>query len=88
MPCCFGIGDHRLFVIDFKTESLVRAKPPRVIRTVVRRLNTKLPKVAERYVDILEKDLRVHKIPQRIREAAASSAHMSVVKKRTDVIDK
>jgi hypothetical protein len=88
MPCGFGIGDHRLFVIDFKTESLViGAKPPRVILAGARRLNTKLPKVAERYVDILENDFRVHQIPQRIREAAASSAHKSVVKERTDAID-
>lgn len=44
--------------------------------------------MAERYVDILEKDLRAHKIPQQIREVAASSAHKAVVKEKTDAIDK
>jgi hypothetical protein len=28
MPCGFGIGDHRLFVVDIKTESVVGVKPP------------------------------------------------------------
>jgi hypothetical protein len=32
MPCGFGVGDHRLFVIDIRTESIVGERPPRVIR--------------------------------------------------------
>ncbi|KAL3776867.1 hypothetical protein ACHAWO_000595 [Cyclotella atomus] len=28
MSCGFGVGDHRLFEVDIKTESLVGAKPP------------------------------------------------------------
>jgi hypothetical protein len=87
MPCGFGIGDHRLFVIDIRTDSLVGEKPPRIIRASARRLNTKVPRGTDRYIDKLEKDLRAHRIPQRILAAAASSPHASVVKERTDVID-
>lgn len=87
MPCGFGIGDHRLFVIDIRTESLVGQKPPRVIRASARRLNTKIPRGKDRYVDKLERELRAHRIPQRILAAAASSPHAAVVKERTDAID-
>jgi hypothetical protein len=58
MPCGFGVGDHRLFVVDIRTESLVGAKPPRVIRAGARILNTKLPHV--KYIDVLERELRSH----------------------------
>lgn len=87
MPAGFGIGDHRLFVVDFKAESLVGEQPPRVIRAAARKLNNKLPRVAEKYVDCLEKQLRQHRIPERIQAAVTSSKHAAVVKERTDVID-
>jgi hypothetical protein len=87
MPCGFGVGDHRMFVIDFKTESLIGAAPPRIIRSGARRLNTKLPRVATKYVKALESQLRRHNIPQRLLAAAKSSTHPEVVKERTDVID-
>jgi hypothetical protein len=87
MPCGFGVGDHRLFVVDIKTESLVGAKPPRVIRAGARKLNTKLPHVKEKYIDVLERELRSHRIPQRILEAASCSPHRAVVKEKTDAVD-
>ena len=31
MPCGYGVGDHRLFCVDFHTSSLVGARPPRVL---------------------------------------------------------
>lgn len=87
MPCGFGVGDHRLFIVDIRTDSIVGVKPPRVIRAAARRLNTKIPRVMEKYVDLLEKELVNHRVPQRIRAAAQSSIHSAVVKERTDVID-
>jgi hypothetical protein len=32
MPAGYGIGDHRLFVVDFRLQSLVGASPPKVVR--------------------------------------------------------
>ena len=88
MPCGFGIGDHKLFVVDFNLESLVGQAPPRVIRAAARRLNTKLPQVTQRYIDKLEHLLRSHRIAQRTLEASCSSIHPMVVKERTDAIDR
>ena len=55
MPCGYGVGDHRLFVVDFWTTSLLGDTPPRVIRASARKLNNKIPRVAERYTKRLEK---------------------------------
>jgi hypothetical protein len=32
MPAGYGIGDHRLVVVDFRLQSLVGASPPKVVR--------------------------------------------------------
>ena len=31
MPACYGVGGHRLFVINFLTYSLVGTLPPRIV---------------------------------------------------------
>ena len=54
MPAGYGIGDHRLFVIDFATQDIIGVHPPKIIRPTSRRLNTALPGVAIRYTDKLD----------------------------------
>jgi hypothetical protein len=52
MPAGYGIGDHRLFVVDIVSSSIIGTDPPRIQRPTARRLNTRLPNVAERYATI------------------------------------
>ena len=48
MPAGYGIGNHRMFVIDFVTSSLIGTDTPKIQRPIkARRLNTKLPGVAD-----------------------------------------
>ena len=39
----YGIGDHRLFVLDCITLSLIGHDPPKIVRSAARRLNTNIP---------------------------------------------
>ena len=48
----YGVRDHRLFVVDLITSTLTGNNPPKIQRPAARRLNTKLPGVAERYIKI------------------------------------
>ena len=41
MPAGYGVGDHRLFVLDFLKYSLIVQTPPPIMRSGARRLNTK-----------------------------------------------
>ncbi len=50
----YGIGDHRLFVIDMHTSTLVGTAPPWARKASSRRLNTRLPHVAKKYTASLE----------------------------------
>jgi hypothetical protein len=58
MPAGFGVGDHRMFVIDVQESSLVGTEPFRVQRFEARRLNTKTSSGATRkYVKRLEENI-------------------------------
>ncbi len=69
MPAGFGMGDHRLFMVDFQEESLIGKAPFRVKRFTSRRLNTKVSSGAVRkYLSQLEKNLEHHRLIERIEE--------------------
>ena len=80
MPAGFGVGDHRLFVIDFKTSSLVGSDPPRIVRSGARRLNTDIPGVADRYDSNLEKNIEAHNLIERLQDTHRSPSNKQVVK--------
>ena len=87
MPAGFGVGDHRMFVVDFRQQSLVGASPPRVVRVAARRLNTKIPHVAERYVNKLEELLLRHRLNSRLVAAEASCQSKELVRWKINKID-
>jgi len=65
----YGMGDHRVFLIDFTLVSMVGATPPRVKRATSRRLTTKMPGVVEKYNNILERELQRHNVDEDHRKA-------------------
>ena len=60
MPAGFGVGDHRLFQVDFSAASLLGVAPPKIIHTALKQLNTKIPRIADAYNKILEKSFVGH----------------------------
>ena len=36
MPVGYGVGDHRLFILDILTTSLIGTPPPRIVRPAIR----------------------------------------------------
>lgn len=66
MPVGYSIGDHRLFVIDMHTSSLIGTGPPRARRALSRRLNTRLPHLAKKYKAGLEANLIRHRLIQKL----------------------
>jgi hypothetical protein len=73
MPFNYGVGDHRLFVIDMAIKDLVGEAPPKVIWPASRRLNTKLPGVANAYADTLKEQIIRHKLIKLTGEAYKKS---------------
>ena len=67
MPTGFGVGDHRLFVLDFQEASLVGTAPFCIKRFTSRRLNTKVCSGAtQKYLKRLEENLLHHRLIERL----------------------
>jgi hypothetical protein len=56
MPAGFGVGDHRLFIIDMASKDIIGDSPQKVVRPASRWLNTKLPCVAVEYSRLFGRD--------------------------------
>ena len=80
MPVRYGVGDHRLFIIDFLKSCLVGASPPSIVRSAARRLNLRIPAAAEDYSDRFEHLVIEHKLIERLGKAHESRFVAQIVK--------
>ncbi len=88
MPAGFGVGDHRMFVIDVRTQSVIGSSPPKVVRVAARRLNTSIPRAAEKYVQELERLMEEHRLNSRLITAATDGVTTDLVRWNVNKIDK
>ncbi|KAL7524606.1 hypothetical protein ACHAWF_001017, partial [Thalassiosira exigua] len=87
MPAGYGVGDYRLFVVDFLTASLVGSRSLRVVRSGARRPNSNIEPAALRYEDKLENQVVRNNVIQRVGEVHEMSRSKEEVKRRLDKID-
>jgi hypothetical protein len=73
MPFGYGIGDHRMFILDVTMESLIGKNPTKVVRPTSRRLNSKMPRCGEVYVQSLERNILQHRLLEWLNEVHRSS---------------
>jgi hypothetical protein len=83
----FGVGDHRLFVVDFATTTLVGSGLTTVVRPALRRLNTKISGCADRYNRSLRRNILRHRLLERMVEAASSGDSKEVLAKMLNKLD-
>jgi len=88
MPAGYGIGDHRLFIIDRHTSSLVGTEPLRARRVASRRLNNSLPHVAKKYADCLEANIIRHRLIEKLGEAHTLGRDKEDTQDRINRVDK
>ena len=62
MPVGFGVGDHRLFVVDFATTTLVGSGLTTVVHPALGRLNTRISGCADRYNRSLRRNILRHRL--------------------------
>ena len=87
MPAGYGIGDHRLFIIDLHTALLMGPGPPRERRAASRRLNTRLPHVVKKYTKNLEENLLRHRLIEKLGEAHSGSTDREGVWSKIEKVD-
>jgi hypothetical protein len=87
MPAGYGIGDHRMFVVDFRVDSIVGMTPPKIVRLAARRLNTKIPHVVEKYQALLESKMIEHKLNSRLVDAERRGTSVEDVRQKVNSVD-
>ena len=66
MPTGFGIGDHRMFIVDIHTESLLGTSPKKIVRPQARRLNCRVLGVVAKYNKCLEELIDRHRLIEKV----------------------
>ncbi len=88
MPAGYGIGDHRLLVIDFASRDIVGDTALKVVRPASRRLNTKIPRTAAEYARLLEEKIIQHQLIERIGKAYSKCRSKSSLTQHLNKMDK
>ncbi|KAL7528178.1 hypothetical protein ACHAWF_002465, partial [Thalassiosira exigua] len=88
MPVGFGVGDHRLFIVDFSRRSFLGLRSRRVVRPQARRLNNKIEGAREEYVDKLEDHLKHHNISPKLVKAHRDAPHSRAAQEEVNKLDK
>ena len=87
MPVGFGVGDHRLFVIDFSTTTLIGSSTITIVRPALQRLNTKIHGCADRYNKSLRRNILRHRLLERMVSAATSGDPGTVIAQTLNKLD-
>ena len=61
------LGDHRPVIANISKRSLVGDNGPRVQRVTCRRLNSKVERIRQEYIDRLEEQMRNHNVLDRLQ---------------------
>ena len=87
MPGGYGVGDHRVFVLDFLTTSLIGQSPPKIVRAAARRLNTMIPGAESNYIGRLEDWIVEHRLIEKVGKAHDTAKSKEELKLKLDAID-
>jgi hypothetical protein len=74
-------------VVDLITSTLTGSNPPKIQRPAARRLNTKLPGVAEKYIKIYEANARLNRLVERLGKAHKNSKSKAGIRHKVEEID-
>ena len=73
MPAGFGIGDHRMCVLDLLILALIGSNSPKIVRAAARRLNVMIPNTKTTHIRrlerLLEDHMTVHKAQKLLHQA-------------------
>ena len=87
MPIGYGVGDHRVFLLDVTSRSVVGHNPQPVKKPNARRLNTRIPRCSERYNSILEDQFLRHQIVKKLNHTHQLGGPPELIQHSLDKID-
>ncbi len=89
MPVGYGVGDHRLFVVDFVMALLVGTScSQQIVRPALHRLNTRIAGCALRYNKALRRNILRHRLLEQMVAVATSDQPKAEIAKALNKLDK
>jgi hypothetical protein len=88
MPVGYGVGNHRLFVVDFATASMIGTCPPKIVWPALRRLNTKISGCALRYNRALRRNILRHRLLERMINVANLHDGKEIISAKLNQLDR
>jgi hypothetical protein len=76
-PHGMGVGDHRFQLHDFDANSLLGTEYPKTVRPSGRALRCDVPRIRKKYIKRLKKQLKRHKIEEKLNILNEHQAEMS-----------
>jgi hypothetical protein len=87
MPIGFGVGDHRMLVVDVTTASLVGFQPQPIKHPKARRLNSRIPRAKKAYIKKLDSHFSRHRLVGKLAEAHQAGLTEESLKLVMDKLD-
>jgi hypothetical protein len=88
MPFGYGVGNHRMFVLEVTLESLIGKTPTKIVRPALQRLNSKVPHISDAYTKALEDNRVWHCLIKKLYELPTSNWTHEEKQRRVCLIDK
>jgi hypothetical protein len=88
MPVGYGVRDHRLFVMDFVTETMVGTSSQKIVQPDLHCLNMKIEGCGLRYNKVLRKNILQHRLLEQMVQAASSNETKEKISAQLNKLDK
>ena len=75
LPFDPSLGDHRPVVADFIQSSVLGLNLPRVVAPEARRLNSKIDRIREPYIEMLENSFKEARVLERLWEIKRTTTY-------------
>ena len=81
------LGDHRPVVVNINKKSLLGTQGPRIKPPSARRLNSKIKRIRQKYIDRLEEQFRKHIILEKLNKLEAQAEKEELSAKAREALE-
>ena len=86
MPFDPELGDHRPVLVNITKKVLLGTQGSRIKPPVVRRLNSKVKRIRQKYINRLEEQFRKHRILERLTKLEAQAENKDLSAKAREAL--
>ena len=86
LPFDPGLGNHRPVVVNISKQSLLGTQGPRIKPTAACRLNSKVKRIRQKYIDRLEEQFCKHRVLEKLAKLEAQAEEEELSSEAKEVL--